>query len=87
MIYNAAITKDLQPRWTQDGAMAKWFASEVAMRATDRLVSYMAEKGLEMNGKFSSAFRDAKLCTIGEGTNEICRVVIAREMLKSYKTV
>lgn len=85
MIYNAAITKDLQPRWTQDGAMAKWFASEVAMRATDRLVTYMAERGLEMNSKFSSAFRDAKLCTIGEGTNEICRVVIAREMLKGYQ--
>ncbi|MBT9585648.1 acyl-CoA dehydrogenase family protein [bacterium] len=86
MIYNAAITKDLQPRWTQDGAMAKWYASEVAMRATDRLVGYMAEKGLEMNGKISSAFRDAKLCTIGEGTNEICRVVIAREMLKTYQS-
>jgi butyryl-CoA dehydrogenase len=84
MIYNAAITKDSNPRWTQDGAMAKWFASEVAMRATDRLVAYMAERGLQMNGKISSAFRDAKLCTIGEGTNEICRVVIAREMLKSY---
>lgn len=84
MIYNAALTKDRSPRWTQDGAMAKWFASEVAMRATDRIVEYMAERGLEMNGKVSSAFRDAKLCTIGEGTNEICRVVIAREMLKAY---
>ena len=84
MIYNAALTKDQGVRWTQDGAMAKYYASEVAMRATDRLVSYMAEKGLQMNSKFSSAFRDAKLCTIGEGTNEICRVVIAREMLKSY---
>lgn len=85
MIYNAAITKDRQKRWTQDGAMAKWYASEVAMRATDRLVAYMGERGLEMNSKFSSAFRDAKLCTIGEGTNEICRVVIAREMLKAYQ--
>jgi len=50
-------------------------------------VEYMAERGLEMNSKFSSAFRDAKLCTIGEGTNEICRVVIAREMLKVYGQV
>lgn len=85
MIYQAAITKDQGERWTQEGAMAKWYASEVAMRATDRLVSYMGERGLEMNSKFSSAFRDAKLCTIGEGTNEICRVVIAREMLKGYQ--
>lgn len=84
MIYNAAITKDTQPRWTQDGAMAKWFASEVAMKATDRIIEYMAENGLMMNTPVSRHFRDAKLCTIGEGTNEICRVVIAREMLKVY---
>lgn len=84
MIYNAAITKDKSPRWTQDGAMAKWFASEMAMKATDRIVEYLGEKGITLNSKVSRAFRDAKLCTIGEGTNEICRVVIAREMLKSY---
>ncbi len=86
MIYNAALTKDRGKRWTLDGAMAKWFASEVAMRATDKLVAYMAEQGQLMDSKFSSAFRDAKLCTIGEGTNEICRVVIAREILKAYQT-
>jgi butyryl-CoA dehydrogenase len=82
MIYNAAITKD-SGRCTQDGAMAKWFASEVAMRATNRLVEYLGERGMTMNNRVARAFRDAKLCTIGEGTNEICRLVIAREMLKT----
>ena len=85
MIYNAAITKDKAPRWTQDGAMAKWFASEVAMRATNRLVEYLGDRGITMNSRISRAFRDAKLCTIGEGTNEVCRLVIAREMLKSQQ--
>jgi len=84
MIYNAALTKEAGGRWTIDGAMAKWLASEVAMRATDRLVEYLGEQGLNPSGKVARAFKDAKLCTIGEGTNEICRVVIAREMLKRY---
>ncbi len=53
------------------------------MRATNRAVEHLADLGLSMNSKVSRAFRDAKLCTIGEGTNEIHRVVIAREILKN----
>lgn len=87
MIYNAALTKGSGERCTQDGAMAKWFASEVAMRATNRLVEYLGERGVRMNDRVARAFRDAKLCTIGEGTNEVCRVVIAREMLKGQASV
>ncbi|MGE0493461.1 MAG: acyl-CoA dehydrogenase family protein [Vulcanimicrobiota bacterium] len=83
MIYNAALQKDNLPRWTLDGAYAKFFASEVAMRATDKAVAHLADLGLSMNSKISRAFRDAKLCTIGEGTNEIHRVVIAREILRN----
>lgn len=82
MIYNAAIQKQNLKRWTLDGAFAKFFASEIAMRATDKAVEYLAEMGLTMNSKVSRAFRDTKLTTIGEGTNEIHRVVIAREILK-----
>lgn len=82
MIYNAALQKDSLPRWTLDGAFAKFFASEIAMRATNKAVEHLAELGLEMNSKVSRAFRDTKLTTIGEGTNEIHRVVIAREILK-----
>ncbi len=83
MIYNAALQKDKLPRWTLDGAFAKFFASEIAMRATDKAIEHLATLGLSMNSKISRAFRDAKLCTIGEGTNEIHRVVIAREILRN----
>lgn len=84
MIYNAALQKDALPRWTLDGAFAKFFASEIAMRATDKAVEHLADLGLQMNSKVSRAFRDTKLTTIGEGTNEIHRVVIAREILKQF---
>ena len=84
MIYNAALQKQALPRWTLDGAFAKFFASEIAMRATDKAVTHLADLGLRMNSKVSRAFRDTKLTTIGEGTNEIHRVVIAREILKQF---
>jgi len=84
MIYNAALQKEALPRWTLDGAFAKFFASEIAMRATDKAVEHLADLGLQMNSKINRAFRDTKLTTIGEGTNEIHRVVIAREILKKF---
>lgn len=84
MIYNAALQKEALPRWTLDGAFAKFFASEIAMRATDKAVAHLGDLGLQMNSKVSRAFRDTKLTTIGEGTNEIHRVVIAREILKQF---
>lgn len=84
MIYNAAYEKDRGQRWTLDGAMAKWLASEVAMRVTSRALELLPEQAMRHESPASRAFRDAKLCTIGEGTNEIQRVVIAREMLKRF---
>lgn len=84
MIYNAAYEKDRGHRWTLDGAMAKWLASEVAMRVTSRALELLPEQAMRHDSPASRAFRDAKLCTIGEGTNEIQRVVIAREMLKRF---
>jgi alkylation response protein AidB-like acyl-CoA dehydrogenase len=62
--------------------MAKLFASEVAVRAADKAVQihggygYMQEFGVER------LYRDAKICTIGEGTSEVMRLVIAKEVLK-----
>ena len=84
MVYNGALQKDALKRWTLDGALAKFCASEVAMRATNKACEHLSELGLQMNSKVSRAFRDAKLTTIGEGTNEIHRVVIAREILKQF---
>ncbi|HXE71149.1 MAG TPA: acyl-CoA dehydrogenase family protein [Candidatus Nitrosotenuis sp.] len=80
MIYDAALHRANSPRWTMEGAMAKWLASEVAMRATSRALEMLGMEGLD--SPVARTYLDAKLCTIGEGTNEIQRVVIAREMLR-----
>ncbi len=85
LVYEAAITRSLRPRWTLEGAVAKYLASEVGMRVSSKAVEMLAERGLLMNSRVSSAFRDAKLCTIGEGTNEIQKVVIARELLRTLE--
>lgn len=85
-IYHAALTKDRSERWTLEGAYAKFMASEVAMRATNKAVEHLGFKGLDPNNLANRAYRDAKLCTIGEGTNEIHRVVIAREILKQMES-
>ncbi|MEW6277421.1 MAG: acyl-CoA dehydrogenase family protein [Candidatus Eremiobacterota bacterium] len=83
LVYEAALVKDSRPRWTLEGAMAKFVASEVAMRVTSRAVELVGD--LRMHTRLSRAFRDAKLCTIGEGTNEIQKVVIARELLRGLE--
>jgi alkylation response protein AidB-like acyl-CoA dehydrogenase len=85
LVYEAAITRSLRPRWTLEGAVAKYLASEVGMRVSSKAVEILAERGLLMNSRVSRAFRDAKLCTIGEGTNEIQKVVIARELLRTLE--
>ncbi len=85
LVYEAAITRSLRPRWTLEGAVAKYLASEVGMRVSSKAVEMLGERGLMMNSRVSRAFRDAKLCTIGEGTNEIQKVVIARELLRTLE--
>lgn len=85
MVYTAAKLKDAGLPHTQEAAMAKFFASEAAMRATDRALDVLGRAGLITHDCLASrAFRDIKLCTIGEGTSEVQRLVIAREMLRRY---
>src|SRR3712207_3615211 len=80
LTYRAAALKEAGRPFTEEAAAAKLFASEVAVRA--------AEENLQVHGGFGyieeSAvprfYRDAKVLTIGEGTSEICRYVIARQM-------
>ncbi|NDD27206.1 MAG: acyl-CoA dehydrogenase [Proteobacteria bacterium] len=85
MVYTAARLKDLGLPHTQEAAMAKFFASEVAMRATDRALDVLGRGGLISHDCLASrAFRDIKLCTIGEGTSEVQRLVISRELLRAY---
>ena len=62
--------------------MAKLFASEVAVRVTDMAVQIFGGYGFVKDYPVEKYYRDAKLCTIGEGTSEIQRIVIARQVLR-----
>ncbi len=81
LLYHAARLKDGGKPFRLEASMAKLFASEMAMRVTRNAIQvlggygYMAEYGVERY------YRDAKLCEIGEGTSEIQRIVISRQIL------
>lgn len=68
-------------RFTKEASMAKLFASEVAMRATEEAIQIHGGYGYTREYPVERYFRDAKLMTIGEGTSEIQRLVIARQIL------
>ncbi len=61
--------------------MCKLFASEAAMRATDEAIQIHGGYGYTAEFPVERLYRDAKLCTIGEGTSEVQRIVIARQLL------
>ena len=61
--------------------MAKLFASELAMRATTKAVQLHGGYGYTTDNPVERMMRDAKICEIGEGTSEIQRIVIARQLL------
>ena len=67
---------------TKEGAMAKYYASEVAVRTATEAVQIFGGYGYTKDFPVEKFYRDAKLCTIGEGTSEIQKIVIAREILK-----
>ncbi len=81
LCYRAAVLKDGGERVTQFSAMAKLYASEVAVRATERGVQIFGGYGFVKDFPAEKYYRDVKLCTIGEGTSEIQRLVIARHVL------
>lgn len=81
LCYRAATVKDAGERVTQQSAMAKLFASEVAVRATEKGVQIFGGYGFIKDFPAEKYYRDVKLCTIGEGTSEIQRLVIARGVL------
>jgi alkylation response protein AidB-like acyl-CoA dehydrogenase len=68
---------------TREAAMAKYFASEVAVKTATEAVQIFGGYGYTKDFPAEKYYRDAKLCTIGEGTSEIQKIVIAREELKS----
>lgn len=80
----AAVLKDAGRKTTRESSMAKLFASEVAVRICDQTVQLFGGYGFIKDYPAEKFYRDVKLCTIGEGTSEIQRMVIAREILKVY---
>jgi alkylation response protein AidB-like acyl-CoA dehydrogenase len=83
LTYRAGWMKDHGQRVTKESAMAKLFASEIAVRATNEAVQIHGGYGFIKDYPVEKFYRDVKLCTIGEGTSEIQRLVIARQLLKS----
>ena len=70
-------------RYTRESSMAKLYASEVAVRVANEAVQVFGGYGFTKDYPVEKFYRDAKLCTIGEGTSEIQRLVIARQILDS----
>ncbi len=68
---------------TRESAMAKYYASEVAVKTANDAVQIFGGYGYTKDFPVEKFYRDAKLCTIGEGTSEIQKLVIAREVLNS----
>lgn len=81
LTYRAAFVKDQGRAPTLESAMAKLYASEIAVRAADNCVQIHGGYGFVKDYPAEKYFRDVKLTTIGEGTSEIQRLVIARQLL------
>jgi hypothetical protein len=81
--YRAAWMLDHGRRVTRESSMAKLFASEAAVRIANEAVQIHGGYGFIKDYPVEKFYRDVKLCTIGEGTSEIQRLVIARQLLKS----
>jgi alkylation response protein AidB-like acyl-CoA dehydrogenase len=81
LVYRAAWLKDRGKRFTREAAMAKLFASEAADRACNKAIQIHGGYGYTRDYPVERYWRDARLCTIGEGTSEIQRIVIARQLL------
>ena len=81
LVHRAAWRADRKQRFTKEASMAKLFASEVAVRVAGEAVQILGGYGFIKDYPAEKYYRDVKLCTIGEGTSEIQRLVIARQLL------
>lgn len=81
LTYRAADLKNRHKSVTKESAFAKYYASEVAVRVATEAVQIFGGYGYTKDFPVEKYFRDSKLCTIGEGTSEIQKMVIAREIL------
>jgi len=82
LTFQAAYRKNNKQPVTRDGAYAKYFASEVSVKCGNEAVQIMGGYGYTKEYPAEKYLRDAKLMTIGEGTSEIQKIVISREILK-----
>ena len=82
LIMQAADLKNRGESVSKESAMAKYFASEVSVRVATEAVQIFGGYGYTKDFPVEKFFRDSKLCTIGEGTSEIQKLVISREILK-----
>ena len=82
LIYQAADLKNRGEKMTKESAFAKYYASEVSVRVATDAVQIFGGYGYTKDFPVEKFYRDAKLCTIGEGTSEIQKLVISREILK-----
>jgi alkylation response protein AidB-like acyl-CoA dehydrogenase len=82
LLYQAADMKNRHVKMTKESAMAKYYASEVSVRVSTEAVQIFGGYGYTKDFPVEKFYRDSKLCTIGEGTSEIQKLVIARSVLK-----
>ena len=80
LVYRAAFLEDQDVRFSKEAAMAKLFASEMAMRATRNAIQIFGGYGYTKEYPLERYFRDVKLCEIGEGTSEVQRMVISKQL-------
>jgi alkylation response protein AidB-like acyl-CoA dehydrogenase len=81
LVRRAAWMKDQGRRTTLESSYAKLWAAQAGMRACDRAIQIHGGYGYTREFPVERALRDCKLCEIGEGTNEVQRIVIARELM------
>jgi alkylation response protein AidB-like acyl-CoA dehydrogenase len=82
LVRKAGDLKNKNQKCTKISAMAKYYASEISVQVSDDAVQIFGGYGYTKDYPVEKFYRDSKLCTIGEGTSEIQKVVIARELLK-----
>ncbi|MBX3239705.1 MAG: acyl-CoA dehydrogenase family protein [Chitinophagaceae bacterium] len=82
LILQAADKKNRGVAMTKEAAMAKYYASEIAVKVSNDAVQIFGGYGYTKDFPVEKFYRDSKLCTIGEGTSEIQKIVIAREVLQ-----
>ncbi len=83
LVWQACDRKNRGEQVTKEGAMAKYYSSEIAVKVANDAVQIFGGYGYTKDFPVEKYYRDSKLCTIGEGTSEIQKLVISREVLNS----